>query len=114
MRDDAEELAARIDELNQVLTDVAATRGIAVVDIGPIADRVTNDPTLVAPDGEHPSAKQYAGWADLIALHAKRLFDDDPAPTAGSPTEAVPAAPTAEPSPTGPAGPTASPGLMTS
>ncbi len=114
MRDDAEDLAARIDELNQVLTDVAAARGIAVVDIGPIADRVTNDPTLVAPDGEHPSAKQYAGWADRIALHVKRLFDDDPPPTAGPTTEVPPAAPTTEPSPTGPAGPTASPVLMTS
>jgi lysophospholipase L1-like esterase len=112
-RDDTEALAERIDELNQVLADVAAERGVAVVDIGPIADRVTSDPTLVAPDGNHPSAKQYAGWADLIALHVKRLFDDDPLPTAG-PTDQVPAVPTPEPLPTGPPGPTASPVLMTS
>jgi len=72
--DDAEEVSARIEELNGLLLDVATQRGVAVVDISPIADRVTFDRTLVAEDGSHPSAKQYAGWADLVAMTVRQLF----------------------------------------
>ena len=39
---------------------------------------MTFDPTLVASDGDHPSAKQYAGWADLVAIAVRRLFRDGP------------------------------------
>ncbi len=116
-RDDTEALAARIAELNRLLGEVAAERGVALVDIGPIADRVTFDPSLVASDGSHPSAKQYTGWADLIALSVRRLFDDRSPPTAGAtsePASTVPAGPTIDPSPVQPAGPTASPVLITS
>lgn len=74
MHDDDGGDSARIRELNTILGEVAAARGVAVVDITPIADRVQEDPSLVAPDELHPSGKQYAGWADLAAETVLRLF----------------------------------------
>ncbi|MFO1539271.1 MAG: SGNH/GDSL hydrolase family protein, partial [Chloroflexota bacterium] len=59
--------AAAIAEANVALRAVAAARGIAVVAVAPIADLVSGDPTLIAPDGLHPSGKQLAGWVELIA-----------------------------------------------
>jgi acyl-CoA thioesterase I len=67
--------AATIDRFNAILKDVAAARGIAVVDIAPISDLVPQDPTLVADDDLHPSAKQYAGWVELIAPTVRRLLE---------------------------------------
>lgn len=73
--------SARIREINVILGEVAAARGIAVVDISPIADRVPVDPTLVATDQLHPSGKQYAGWADLAAETVRAMFQEpDPSP----------------------------------
>ena len=59
---------------NAVLAKVAGERGIAVIDISPVSDRVPLDPTLVAPDGLHPSAKQYAGWVEIIAPQMRRVL----------------------------------------
>ncbi len=72
--EDAAVTSARIKELNGLLRDAAAARGIAVVDVSPISDRVGRDPSLVAPDGLHPSGKQYAGWADLVAETIRGLY----------------------------------------
>jgi lysophospholipase L1-like esterase len=59
--------SAAIDEFNAILEGATRQRGIAFVDIGPIADRVATDRSLVAADGLHPSAAQYAGWVEQIA-----------------------------------------------
>lgn len=82
--DDPAETSAILEQFNILLRDAAEVRGIAVVDISPISDRVTMDPSLVAPDGLHPSGKQYAGWADMVAATVRDLY-------AGAPT-ASPAA----------------------
>ncbi len=83
--DDPEGRSARIVQFNALLRDAARSRGIAVVDISPISDRVPLDPTLVAPDGLHPSGKQYAGWADLVAETVRKLFREAPTASGGSP-----------------------------
>lgn len=61
-----------IARFNAILKEEAASRGITVVDIAPISDLVSRDPTLVADDGLHPSAKQFAGWVELIAPVVRR------------------------------------------
>jgi len=114
--DGAEALSVRVAELNRIVARVAAERGVALVDITPIADRVTFDPGLVASDGDHPSAKQYAGWADLVAIAVRRLFRHGPTaspePVSEPPVEPVGVSP--RPSGGVPAGPTASPVLISS
>jgi lysophospholipase L1-like esterase len=52
---------------NAILAEETEVRGITLVDISPVSDRVPEDPTLVGTDGLYPSAKQYAGWVELIA-----------------------------------------------
>lgn len=51
---------------NSVITELATSRGIAVVDIIDISLAVTSDRTLVAADGLHPSGGQYRRWVDRI------------------------------------------------
>jgi acyl-CoA thioesterase-1 len=56
-----------IARFNRILQAEATERGIAFIDIRPVADRVAEDRSLVASDGLHPSGKQYAAWVELIA-----------------------------------------------
>jgi lysophospholipase L1-like esterase len=64
--------AEDVEQLNATLVEVATDRGIGVIDIGPVNERVTVDPSLLVdsyPPGPYPTAKQYAGWAELIGRH---------------------------------------------
>jgi len=65
--------AATVARFNDILRELAAERSLAVVDIAPISDMVARDPTLITADGLHPSAKQYAGWVELIAPVVRQL-----------------------------------------
>ncbi len=87
----------RIVQYNEITQELAQDRGIVVVDITPIADRVPEDPTLVAADDRHPSGKQYAGWADLVAETVRRLFRDQPPRHRIAFSHASPGAPAASP-----------------
>jgi lysophospholipase L1-like esterase len=71
---DPDRQAARVDRFNEVLAEAAEQRGLAFVDVGPIADRVGDDDELLADDGLHPSSKQYAGWIELVAPVARELL----------------------------------------
>jgi acyl-CoA thioesterase I len=75
---DPAEQAERIAALNGVLERLAAQVGVLLVDIGPVADRVAEDPSLVAADGLHPSAKQYAAWVELIAPRVRAALAGSP------------------------------------
>jgi hypothetical protein len=58
-----------VDALNASLYEEAAARGIEVIDIGPVNDRVALDASLLVqsdPPEPYPTAKQYAGWAEII------------------------------------------------
>ncbi len=59
--------AAAIRASNATLRDVASARGIAYVDIHDLSLRAAGDRSLVADDGLHPSAGQYALWVERIA-----------------------------------------------
>lgn len=58
--------ARRINTFNAILQTEAAKRAIAVVDIYPLSSRLASDPAMIAHDGLHPSARQYAQWANTI------------------------------------------------
>jgi hypothetical protein len=60
--------------LNATLGEVADELGVTVVDIGPINRLVVVDPAMLmqrTPPVPDPSAKQYAGWAELIGLYVQ-------------------------------------------
>jgi lysophospholipase L1-like esterase len=66
--------AAGIRRVNAILAELAATSGIAFVDVHPVSLRAASDRSLVADDGLHPSGEQYRLWVDLIAPVVRRLL----------------------------------------
>jgi acyl-CoA thioesterase-1 len=64
---DPRQQRAAIASINELMRQLCTERGIAFVDITPIADQAERDRSLVASDGLHPSAAQYRHWVDLVA-----------------------------------------------
>jgi lysophospholipase L1-like esterase len=62
---DREKIAQEIDAFNAVNREETGKAGAHYVDIIPISREAKNDPSLIAPDGLHPSGKMYAEWAGL-------------------------------------------------
>ena len=59
---------------NQIVTEEARKRGLEVVDIFPLSKKMGRDKSLVAKDGLHPSAKEYAEWEKIIFPVALELL----------------------------------------
>lgn len=76
-RADAAAQRSQLERFNEILREETLARDIGWVDISAVADRVPDDPSLVAQDGLHPSAKQYAGWVELIAPVAREMLSED-------------------------------------
>jgi acyl-CoA thioesterase-1 len=51
---------------NKIIAEEATNRGLRVVDVFPLSKKMGNDRSLVAVDGLHPSAKEYAEWEKII------------------------------------------------
>jgi lysophospholipase L1-like esterase len=63
-----------VEALNAELREAASSRGITVIDIGPVNARVAVDGDLLvqaSPPRPYPTAKQYAGWAELIGPYIR-------------------------------------------
>ena len=72
-------MAAGIRANNAVITELAGTRGIVVVDIHDISLEAAFDRSLVASDGLHPSGAQYARWVERIAPVVRAIAAAEPA-----------------------------------
>jgi lysophospholipase L1-like esterase len=59
---------------NKIITDEAAKRGLRVVDVIQLSQKMRDDHSLVAGDGLHPSAKEYAEWEKIIFPAALELL----------------------------------------
>jgi lysophospholipase L1-like esterase len=59
---------------NAILVEVASARGVTVVDIGPVNRLASGDASLVIGEGPYPTAKQYAGWVELIGPEMRRVL----------------------------------------
>ena len=55
-----------IASFNKIVTDESQKRGVRIVDLCPLSKKMGEDPSLVASDGLHPSAKAYAEWERVI------------------------------------------------
>jgi lysophospholipase L1-like esterase len=64
---DRKQIAKEIDEYNAANKAVAEKYNVIYIDITPGTREVANDPTLIAADGLHPSAKDYQRWAAKLA-----------------------------------------------
>lgn len=63
-----------IVQFNTNIKKEALLRGIAVVDVFEMSKKMSTDPSLVLPDGLHPSAKAYKEWTDLLYPTAYKVL----------------------------------------
>ena len=68
---DTARIAAELDAFNAIAGEESRRAGAAFVDIAPISREF---PSLLAGDGLHPSAAQYALWAEAALPVARRLL----------------------------------------
>jgi len=68
------DISKGITEFNTIIKAEAKKRGLVCVDIFPLSKGMLNQKDLVAADGLHPSAKEYALWEALIFPEAKKLL----------------------------------------
>ncbi len=59
-----------ISEFNVIIKEEAKKRNLVCVDIFVLTQAMKNKPELIANDGLHPSAKEYALWEELIFKQA--------------------------------------------
>jgi len=59
---------------NKIIAEEATNRGLRVVDVFPLSKKMGNDRSLVAVDGLHPSAQEYAEWEKIIFPVVSELF----------------------------------------
>jgi lysophospholipase L1-like esterase len=68
------DIAAGLTEFNGIIKAAGAARGLPVVDVFTLSQKMKNDPALLAHDGLHPSAKEYAQWEAMIFPAAQKLL----------------------------------------
>jgi lysophospholipase L1-like esterase len=64
-------IALQIDSFNSINKKIALAKGVHYIDITPSSRMAATDLSLVAADGLHPSGKEYAKWAALLAAVIK-------------------------------------------
>jgi lysophospholipase L1-like esterase len=68
------DIAKGIAEFNKIISEESAKRSLRVVDIFALSQKMRGNPSLVAGDGLHPSAKEYAEWEKIIFPVALELL----------------------------------------
>ena len=68
------DISKGISEFNDIIKLEAKKRSLVCVDIFPISQQMKNKKDLVAADGLHPSAKEYAIWETLMFSESKKLL----------------------------------------
>ena len=63
-----------IASFNTIITEESKKRGLRIVDIFELSKKMGSDRSLVAADGLHPSAKEYAEWEKIIFPAALELL----------------------------------------
>ncbi|HEX7904599.1 MAG TPA: SGNH/GDSL hydrolase family protein [Chitinophagaceae bacterium] len=68
---DRDRVAREIDVYNAANKQIALRYNVHYLDITPWTREAATDLSLVAPDGLHPSGKEYKRWAEKIAVYFK-------------------------------------------
>lgn len=68
------DISAGLSEFNKVIAEEAGKRQLKVIDVFAVSKDMAKDRTLIADDGLHPSAKEYAVWEKLIFPAALELL----------------------------------------
>lgn len=65
------QISKEIDEFNAINKAITEANNIIYIDITPSTRQAKTDASLIAADGLHPSGKEYAQWAALLAPQVK-------------------------------------------
>ena len=68
------DIGAGIASFNDIIFSEARVRNLKTVDLFSISKAMGSDPTLIAGDGLHPSAKEYAIWEKAILPAAMKVL----------------------------------------
>jgi len=71
---DCKLIAKELDSFNHINKALAKKMNVNYIDITPGSREVSQDHTLVAADGLHPSAKEYKRWAEKLAASIRQQF----------------------------------------
>jgi lysophospholipase L1-like esterase len=63
-----------LEEYNRVIRDEGARRGLPVAELANISQEFVQNGRYLSPDGLHPSAAEYARWANEMKPHMVRIF----------------------------------------
>ncbi len=64
----------QIDEFNKINKEITLAHNVQYIDITPSTRMARTDRSLLAADGLHPSAKEYAKWAAELAAYMKTVL----------------------------------------
>jgi len=64
---DVTQITKEIGQYNAINKEESEKAGVSYTNITPISQQAIADPSLVAPDGLHPSGKMYMLWTDLLS-----------------------------------------------
>jgi lysophospholipase L1-like esterase len=64
---DVTQITKEIGQHNTINKEESEKAGVSYTNITPISQQAIADPSLVAPDGLHPSGKMYMLWTDLLS-----------------------------------------------
>src|SRR6266498_3154256 len=67
-------IAKEIDDYNQANKEISSAYHVNYIDVTPGTREAANDLSLLASDGLHPSAKEYARWSEKICLTIRRYL----------------------------------------
>ena len=65
---DASKIATELDTYNKTAKKIATAKNVNFTDITLDSKEALTDPSLIAKDGLHPSAKMYARWVEAVYL----------------------------------------------
>lgn len=71
---DTAAISKEIDEFNAINKAITLSFDIFYIDITPLTREAKNDASLIAGDGLHPSGREYAKWAVLLAPKIEKIL----------------------------------------
>ena len=67
-------VSMQTEQFNAINKEITLQNNITYIDITPATREAANDASLIANDGLHPSAKEYAVWANMLAPLIKKVL----------------------------------------
>ena len=71
---DTAQIRKELDEFNAINKEITLSYNISYIDITPFTREAKNDASLIAGDGLHPSGKEYAKWAAVLAPEIEKVL----------------------------------------